>query len=820
MSESRWWGRGSGRLLRDVQVTARRLLRAPGFVAATVCTLTVGLGTFAVVYTAYQKILVEPLPYERPDDLYYAWRDYTWFGFERGWLGPTDVAEFQAAGGIFEGATGMTLGNSTVSSSDDADPFEIPVLSSSPNLFELLGVQPMLGRGFSPEEVGPDRPQVVVLTHRLWQRLGGDPDIVGTDLSLNGNPWTVIGVMGPDFRFVRHSSMGSPQSADAFITFGYHLAEGNPNQGSFAGLIRVRPGTPAEAVESAVAAVGALVDERDFNSQGLRLYPVGVREDLVAPARPALTVLLLAGVFLVLVLLVNLATLLLARAARRERELAVSRALGASPLALARPTVLEGAALGLLGGAGAVVAGVFGTRALVALAPLDLPRRDAIALDWPIALLVLGTGLLVGLAAGAAPGIWAARTRLGSLFGVMGVRGGGGRARMRRGLVVVQVALSLVLLTAGGLVVRSFDRLLRVDPGFDPAGVLTVRIPIMGAANPGLEGIHALHDRIQGELAALPGVISVGAVPGLPLTGTGASQTGITFPGSPGITGDSDVDSPLVDWQTVRPGYFEAIGARLIEGRTFEGPPREGVTEIVIDRTLARQFFPASTAVGATAPAFGGDVEVIGVVDHVRRVDIHREGLPQLWIRNDAEGPTAFSMAWVIRTHRAPTSLIPEVRNTVRAIDPRLPLEQVRAMDEIVSDALRQQRISAVLIGGISLGALLLAAMGLFGLMSGTVTRRRHELAVRIALGAGHDRILRLVMKEGAVLVAIGLLMGLPGVYLGGRFLHGMLYDVSPFDPLTLVAVALGLTGVAMAATYLPARRVLGIEPAGVLREE
>jgi putative ABC transport system permease protein len=820
MGKARWWAWRSGRLLRDGQVTLRRLLRAPGFVAATVCTLTVGLGTFAVVYTAYQKILVEPLPYERPDELYYAWRDYTWFNFERGWLGPTDIAEFQTAGGIFEGAAGMLLSNGTLSSSDDADPFEIPVASASPNVFDLLGVQPVLGRGFAPDEVGPDRPQVVVLTHRLWQRLGGDPTIVGTDLTLNENPWTVIGVLGPDFRFVRHSSMGSPQPVDAFTTLNHHLAEGNPNNGSYAGLIRVRTGTPPEAVEAAVAAVGSLIDERDFDSQGLRLYPVGVREDLVAPARPALTVLLLAGVFLVLVLMVNLATLLLARAARRERELAVSRALGASPAALARPTILEGAALGLLGGVGAVAVGVFGTRALVALAPLDLPRRDAIALDWPIGLLVLATGLIVGLAAGIGPGVWAARTNLGSLLGVMGVRGGGGRARTRRGLVVIQVALSLVLLTAGGLVVRSFDQLLRVDPGFDPAGLLTVRIPITGAASPGAEGIHALHDRIQNELAALPGVISVGAAPGLPLTGTGASQTGVTFPGAPGITGDSDVDAPLVDWTAVRAGYFEAIGARLLEGRTFDGPPREGVTEIVIDRTLARQFFPTSSAIGATA-TFGSDgAEVIGVVDHIRRVDIHREGLPQVWLRNDAEGPTWFSMSWVIRTRRPPMSHIPEVRNTIRAIDPRLPLEQVRTMDEIVGDALRQQRISAVLIGGISLGALLLAAMGLFGLMSGTVTRRRHELAVRIALGAGHDRILRLVMREGAALIAIGLLIGIPGVFLSGRFLQGMLYGVSPFDPLTLIAVAFGLTGVALAATYLPARRVLGIEPAGVLREE
>jgi hypothetical protein len=235
---------------------------------------------------------------------------------------------------------------------------------------------------------------------------------------------------------------------------------------------------------------------------------------------------------------------------------------------------------------------------------------------------------------------------------------------------------------------------------------------------------------------------------------------------------------------------------------------------------LSQMFFPSGRPVGATMTLGGTELTVIGVVDHIRLVDIHRDGLGQVFIRNDGEGPTWSSLSWALRTHRTPTSLIPEVRAAVRRVDQRLPLSQVRTMEEVVGDALRQQRISAVLIGGFSLGALLLAAMGLFGLITGSVTRRRHELAVRIALGAGPNRVLRLVLKEGAALVLLGLLLGLPGVYFGGRLLQGMLYGVSPSDPATLVAVALGLTVVAMAATYVPARRVLGIEPAKSLRDE
>lgn len=812
--------RRSGNWGRDAELATRRLLRAPGLVIAMVGTLSVGLGLFAVVYTVVQKILIEPMPYRDPDDLYFVWRDYgPIFDLKRGWLAGTDVAELQKAGGPIDGAVGLLRQLTTFAVREGTDPTEIAVMVSSPNLFDLLGVQPALGRGFAPSEVGPKRPAVIVLTHDLWKRLGGDPGILGSDVRLNGQPYNVIGILPPAFSFVRNASLGSPQSADAFTTLNVNLAETNPNGGAYAGLIRVRRGTPPETVAAAVDTVARLVDARDFKSRGLKLYPVGLKPDLVSRVRPALLVLGFAGVFLVLVLLVNLASVLLARAAQREHEFAVSRALGANGAAVARATIFEGALLGLVGGIGATLLAVWGTRALIALAPLDLPRRDAVALDWPIAAVIVGLGVVLGILAAVPPATWASRVTLSSLLAASAVRGGGARGRMRRGMVVAQVTLSLVLLTTGGLVVRSFERLLRADPGFRPEGVLTVRVPMPTQFIPEAADAMALQERIERAMSEIPAVVGVSATSALPLTAS-ASQTTIRIPGAPGNTGNAERDAPLVDYMGIRAGYPELIGMRLVAGRTFERMRREGVQEALIDTSLARHFFPTGSPLGARIPS--GDnkqfVTVVGVVEQARLYDVHQDGRPQIFMR--AEDGGYRSLFFVLRTERDPRALIPDVRAAVRRTEPRLAISNVRTMDEIVGDAVRQQRISAVLISGFALGALLLAALGLFGVISGSVTRRRHELAVRLAIGADHVRLLRLVLREGATLVALGLVIGLPGIYIAGMLMRGVLVGVSPLDPATLLSVALGLAFVAMVACYLPARRVLRIDPAQSLRQE
>jgi putative ABC transport system permease protein len=814
------WRRG-GNWGRDTERVMRRLVRAPMFALTMVGTLAIGLGAFAVVATVVHKVLLAPLPYSRPDDLYFAWRDYTWVPFERGWMGGTDVAALEKAGGAIADVAGIQGDTETLTSgaggAGAADAEEVRRFIATPNVFDLLGVRPILGRGFAANEGGPGRPPVLVMSHGLWQRrFGGDRGIVGQEVRLDGDPFTVIGVMGPEFAFVRNESEGAALPADVWTTFDVDLATTNPNGGSYAALIRARPGSTIDAVRAAVDAVAKMVDARDFRSRGMRFQTVSLHPDLVARVRPALTVLGVAGVFLLLVLAVNLATLLLVRAAHREREFAISRALGANRVALVRATILEAGVLGALGGAVGVLLAVWGTRGLVALAPLDLPRREAIAVDWPMAALVVGLGALLGLLAGAAPATWATRASLSSLLSNAAVRGGGGgHGGMRRGLVVAQVALSLVLLSAGGLVVRSFERLLRVDPGFEPAGVLTLRVPVSGEKYPDTTAVRLVHERLLRDLAAIPGV-RVGATSALPLTAN-ANQSSIAFPGAPGNSGDDDKDTPLVDYMAIRGDVLETLGTRVIAGRGF-GPTRTpGHAEVLIDRTLAAQFFPGGNAVGATARFSGDTVVVVGVVEHARQVDVHEDGRQQLYYRHD--DLLYGTMFYALRGDRTAWSLAPDVQATIRRIDPGLPIADLRPMEDVVSDSLRQQRVSAVLIAGFALGALLLAAMGLFGIVSGSVNRRQHELAVRLALGADHRRVLRLVLGEGALLIGLGLLVGLPGVYLAGRLIGGILVGVSPYDVPTLLAVAAGLAAVALLACWVPARRVAGIEPAASLRE-
>ncbi|HEX8453058.1 MAG TPA: ADOP family duplicated permease [Longimicrobium sp.] len=809
----------NGSFGRDAQLVVRRLTRAPVFALSMVGMLAVGLGAFGTVYSVVNRVLLAPLPYRQAEDLYVVWRDYTWIGLNRGWLGGTDLVELARAKGIVEGAVALDRTRATLTGVKGGEPREITLIMSSPGLFPLLGARPMLGRGFASNEFGPGRPATIVLGHDLWRdQFGADRGVIGKEVRLDGQPYRVIGVMDRGFRFVRHAGAGPPERADAYTALDVNLASTDPQAGEYGGLIRARPGTPPATVMAAVKAAGAVVDRRDFGGEGLRLNAIGLKDDLVSRVRPALIALALSGVLLVVVLGVNVGTLLLVRTAQREREFAISRALGARPGALARATLLEGGLLGALGGACGAMAAVWGTRALVALAPDDLPLRESIGVDWRIGLTVTLLGAGLGLAASAFPALTTTRMKLSGLMRNAAVRGGGGgHGRMRRGMVVLQVALSLVLLSAGGLVARSFDRLLRADPGFDPSGVLTFKVPLPGGAYDTGTAIFAGFARIQQELSALPGVRAVGAASALPLSAR-ADQRAVAFPGAPGNTGKEDLDAPMVDVVVTRGSYFDAMGIRLLSGRGFAPSVLKGVREVIIDRILAERFFPGRDAVGATLHMMNDSARVVGVVNHARLYDVHQDGRPQVYWR-DEEYPER-ALYFAVRTDRDVASLAPDVRAAVARVDPALALSDFRTMDERVGDALRQQRIGAVLIGGFSLGALLLAAIGLFGVVAGSVSRRRHELAVRLALGADHGRVVGMVLREGAVLIGLGVLIGLPGVYLMGRAIRGVLVGVSPSDPLALAAASCSLALVALAACYLPARRVTRIEPAQSLRQE
>lgn len=820
--------RRSGDWGRDLELARRRLVRSRGFVAATLGTLTLGLGGFAVVYTAVDSVLIEPVPYRQPDNLYVVWRDRSASGGSpRDWLTGPDVADLQKARDAIEAVAGTQLAAPTLSRGSDAHPHQIVMMLTSPNIFELLGVAPMLGRGFAAEEVGPDRPPVIVLSHAMWKGLGNDRSIVGSQVRLSGTPYTVIGVMGPTFRFVRHATQGAPQEPDVYLPFPFHLADQdplNPNTATFAGLLRARAGVPPETIAAVVDAVASRVHDRTPQDQAARLYPVRLQDDLVAPVASTLTALGIAGGLLLLVLTVNFSSLLLARAAEREREFAVSRALGASRLAVVRAMLLEGALLGLAGGVLGALLGSWGARMLVRLAPLDLPRRNAIALDESAAAVVIAVGLGLGVAAALLPSAWASRASLTSLLASGAMRGVGGPQRMRRGIVVAQVAVTLVLLSAGGLVARSFERLLASDPGFRPDGVLTFRVAMDPRLFPTAADAYTFQDRVESALRALPGVSSVSATAALPLT-VSAPQNNlwawkemIAVADAPGNTGDPVRDSVLVDIIATRARYQESMGMHVIAGRSFAPTRPDGALEALIDEQLATRFFPTGTPIGAAIPFTGRTLRIVGVVKQTRLHSLHKDGRPQLFVR--AEDWVRFMPVWVIKTAGAPQALAANVRRTMREIDPRIPVSSMQSMDEIVTDALRQPRLGAVLIGGFAMGALLLLAMGLFGLISGSVVRRRGELAIRMALGASHRRVVGLALGEGALLVGAGMALAVPGVYAVGGLVRGLLIGVSPWDPLTLSAVACGLLGVGLVACYVPARRVLRIDPAPLLRQD
>ena len=811
--------RRTGQWARDAEFAMRRLRRSPGLLVGVAATLMVGLGMFAVVYTVVQKILIAPMPYKDPDGLYFVWRDYgPIIDLKRGALSGTDVAELQKAGGVIESAAAVSRVQVTFAAREGADAAEIAVLQTTPNLFDVLGVSPALGRGFAPDEGGPNRRPTVVLTYDLWNRTGADPSIIGRNVRLNGETATVIGVLPRGFSFVRSGTAGAEQRVDAYMTLAVDLAQTNPGAGAYGGLIRVSPGTPPQTAASAVDRVGRLVDTRDFKGRGLRLHAIGLQRDLVSAIRPALVVLAFAGLFLLLILMVNLASVLVARAGQREQEVALSRALGANTAAIARATLFEGGILGLFGGVAGTLVAVWATHSLMALAPVTLPRRENVEVDWSIAAVVIAVGVLLGLLAATPPAVWAARAPLGTLLARTAVRGGGGgTGRARRVLVVAQVALTLILLTTGGLVVRSFERLLRADPGFRAEGLLTFRVPMPAQFYAAAPDAIAVQDRIEHTIRALPGVSGVSGTTALPLRAT-AVQRGTAFPGAPGNTGAREKDRPLVDAIGVRAGYAEVLGMRVVAGRPFEPARREGVQEALIDRQLARQFFPTGSPLGHRLLLGGSTLTIVGVVEQARLYKVHEDGRPQVYLR--AEDSGVRTLNYVVRSSRTPESLIPEVRGAIRAIDSRLAVSEERTMEQILDDATREQRLSALSIGGFALGALMLAAMGLFGVVAGAVTRRRHEFAVRLALGADHRRLMRMVLSDGARLVGVGLLIGIPGIYAASGLIRSVLVGVSPADPLTLAGVACGLTAVTMLACYLPARRVLRLEAARSLRQE
>lgn len=810
-----------GSWMHETKQATRRLLRAPTFTAVSVATIGVGIGAFTSIFSMVEAVLLEPMPYEEPEQLAWVWRDYVEADFPRGWLGAPDVVGLRQHPDVFDGVAALRTGTLNLASEDGTNPVQIVVNYTTHELFDVLGVQPELGRSFTPEEGAPEGPEVAVLSHDLWRRLGSDQGIVGNSLTLNGLATEVIGVMPRDFRFVKHGSLSDPVAADLYLPLQVDLTQLDASTGgSYAGLVRVRPDAHPDQVTVALSAAAREADEyfRAAGSSSVRLWTVGLQEDLVKEIRPALTTLVGAAGFLLLILAANLATLLLSRAAKRQHELGIRTALGAGRSRILMSVWAECAVIAVAGGLVGIGLSVLGVDLVVALAPEDLPRLGAVGLDPSVLVVALGVTALMAFTAGLTPSLHALRASLSAAIKEGGVRAGGGvrGARIRNLLVAAQVALSLMLLVGGGLTARAFAALLTQDPGFDSTSTLTFRVPLPGSVYQGVDRLQ-FHDGLRERIGALPGVVGTGASTALPLTQL-TNQQDISFPGAPGNVGGRE-DDPLIDWFRVTPGYFSAAGHRLIAGRDFVDADGDSATfSMVIDDVLANRFFPDGSAVGSRAALFGDTATIIGVVDQARLYNVHADDRGQAYVSFQRFPTTALSYA--VRTEIDPTTVLPAIRAVTRELDSEVPLSNVRTLESIVHDSIGKQRLSLTLILTFALGALVLATLGIYGVVSSAVVRRTQEIGVRMALGARSDQVVGMVVGQGLRLAVLGAAVGLLGATATSRVIEGVMVGVEARDPITYVFVAMGVVGLSTLASYLPARRATRIDPVNALRPE
>jgi len=808
---------------REIGYAARRLWRAPGFTVLSVATLALGTGAFASVFTVVESVLLEPMPYEGSEELAWVWRDYTWIDFPRGWLGSSEVRYLRDDDAV-EALVITRSTRSTLGGLDGASPRDVRVIAASPEVLDVLGTRPLLGRGFRPEDADPQAPPVVLLRYNLWRdAFGSDRDAVGRTITLAGQPAEVVGVLPPGFDFLMHSSLGPPLRADLYGVFQVDLDSQSAGAGWLAALVRFRGGPESPAAQAALQRVGDRFTAEVMgggSDRSVRLWAAPLKEDLVGGLQAPLTAILAASGFLLLVLGANLATLFLARGAVRERDLAVRAAIGGSRRAVARSVLAEAGLVALAGAGGGLLLAWGGVRILTGVAGA-LPRADEIGLDATGG--AVAVGLAIGLALLAAlPPTMSARVISPGLALREAAGSGDSRrqSRSRDALVVVQVALSLVLLVGSGLLARSFAELIRVDPGFDAAGTLTFRVGLYGDAYDDAEAV-AFTRALRARLAGLPAVAAVGLVDALPL-GQETNQAPAAFVDAPGNIGDDDADRPLIDLFFATPGYVEAAGLRVLDGRGFrEGDGRVGddggAAVALIDDVLAGRFFPDGTAVGSRIATGNDTATIVGVLDQARFYDLRADDRGQVFLPNATNPRRGLRVA--VRVRRGdPLALMPAARAAVAEIDPGLAVSEVRTLEGIVAEALGEERLNLELVTAFALAALLLSALGIYGVVANTVVRRLPEIGVRMALGAEAGRVARMVLAQGLRLVSVGVLVGLAGAWAASRSVAALLYGVEARDPLTFAAVATLLAAVGAFAAWVPARRATRVDPAETLR--
>jgi predicted permease len=811
------WGWASlERLGQDVRYGARLLRRAPGFAAVAIATLALAIGANTAILSVVYGILIRPLPYAD------AGRLVVLLHRKGNPVSPANFLDWQARARSFERMGAAEYWTPNLLGGDS--PTKLWALRLTPEILPLLGVRPALGRVFTEAEAAGGK--VVVIGDGLWRRrFGSDPAAVGKTISLDGAAHTIVGVMPPGFRFAPFWAT----QAELWAPLDLRPRAARRDASSLRVFARLRPGVSLGAARQEVAAItGAL--EREFPGTNREVNVIPLQEKVVGDVRPILLVLVGAVALVLLLACANVATMLLARSSVRRREMALRAAIGASRARTLRQLLTESLVLAAAGGAAGVALGAWGLRVLIALAPPELPRLADVRVDPAVLLVTLSASLLTGVIFGLAPALQGSAARLQD---ALKEGGGAGTGRetgwLRRVLVGAEVAIALVLLVGAGLMVRSLLALQSIDPGFDPRGVVAMEVSVAGTPQAASGRRLVLYPQILERLRALPGVRAAGAINHLPIAGDSwgfpyrVEGRPVPRPG----------ESPVAIYRAVLPGYFAAMRLPILRGRDVaasDGPDAPGI--VLVNEFLAKRVWPGEDPIGKRLAFDGTDdapawVTVVGVVKNDVRAEWRDEPDDEIFLAAlqrkglmESAHPQESYLTFVARTDGDPAALAPSLRSAVWGLDRSLPISEVQTMERVVSLATARERFQTLLLAVFAMTAAILAAIGIYGVMSFTIAKRTREIGVRMALGAGRGDVLRLIVGQGMSVALFGAAAGLAGALLLTRLMRGLLYGVGPGDPITYAAVAVILLAIALAANYVPARRAARIDPIEALRRE
>jgi predicted permease len=807
--------------VQDVRHSWRGLRKSPGFTIVVLLTLTLGIGANVAVFSVINAMLLAPLPFRDSGRLAFVWSDMSDMGYPRAPLSGPELADLRARSRLFSGFG--AIWSNTAAVDGDGHPEQLRIGLVTSDFFSVLGAEPLLGRTFRPDDDVPGAPASVLLSGSFWQRrYGGDLSIVGRRVLLNDQPATVIGVMPADFRLLMPPDASVPDDLQAWVPFDRHVVDGPRGQQFLRVIGRMRPGVTLEAAQQETTQIANQISRQfsEYGSAGRVFRLVSLHGDHVRDIKaPLLT--LFAGVgILLLIACVNVAALLVARAASRSRETALRMALGAGRTRLVRQCLVEGMLLTGLGGIGGVIVGQAGLKALLALRPHGLDSIATARIDLAVLVFAGGTALVWGLLCALSPLAEMWRADLTTVLAQDGrSTHGAARSRFRVGLVIVQLAFSVVLLVGASLLVRTFINLQGVDLGFRSNGVLSFRLALRGPRYESPEATNMFARSLEAELLKLPGVTRVGAISHLPFDD-------LPNWGGPyrAKRGDDESKAPHADSRAITPGLLEAIGARLIEGRFFtETDDQDHEPVVIVDDVLAGRTWPGQSAIGQSLgvdPWSTGHptvwVKVVGVVRHLRLRSLVEPLSEQVYFpqRQVLRNP----IAYVVRT--SDRTLANAIRETVACLDKQQPIYDVRPLDEYVAAAQSTRRFTMLLVSVFASAAVALACIGVYGVMAYSVTRRRREFGVRLALGARPHQIVRVVIREGAFLTMIGLALGIVAASVSARLLQTQLFGVAPDDSTSYAAALMVLVPFALVACWIPARRATAANPLEVLRAE